>query len=180
MAYPQEVPSAAQISGHPIHPMLIPFPIAYLVGALATDLAYLATEDMFWATASLWLLRAGLAMGVLAAVFGMIDFFSRPRIREHRVAWYHFLGNATVLVLAWANLWLRDEAIAGGLNPTGVALSVITVAILLYTGWAGGELAYRYRIGAIPPSSTIKTTRRTPAGDERRAGPRDRRGELAM
>jgi uncharacterized membrane protein len=61
--------------------MLIPFPVAFLVGALLTDLAFIATGDGFWARASIWLIGAGIVMALLAAVAGFTDFFGEPRIR---------------------------------------------------------------------------------------------------
>jgi uncharacterized membrane protein len=76
--------STAQIAGHPLHPMIIPFPIAFLVGTLVTDLAYLGTTDLFWATASYWLLAGALIMAAVAAVLGFIDFFGDERILRHR------------------------------------------------------------------------------------------------
>ncbi|MBX6368656.1 MAG: hypothetical protein IRZ04_11785, partial [Rhodospirillales bacterium] len=63
-------PSRAAIAGHPIHPMLVPFPIAFLVGALVVDLAFASTGDPFWARAGFWLLLAGIVTGAAAAVFG--------------------------------------------------------------------------------------------------------------
>jgi uncharacterized membrane protein len=65
--------SRASIAGHPIHPMLVPFPIAFLVGAFACDIVFASTSDAFWARAALWLAGAGLVMGALAAVFGLVD-----------------------------------------------------------------------------------------------------------
>jgi uncharacterized membrane protein len=147
------VRSTASINGHPIHPMLVPFPIAFLVGVLATDLAAMATGDAFWWLAAKWLLAAGLVMGALAAVFGLIDFLTIPRARTGHAGWVHFLGNATALVLALVNLLLRlgqHEAATGG----ELALSVIVVLVLLVTGWLGGELAYRYKIGVIEEQAT--------------------------
>src|SRR5690606_13528318 len=95
------VKSTAAIGGHPLHPIFIPFPIAFLIGALLTDLAYVGgTADPFWARASLWLIAGGFIGGALAAVFGLIDFLTIRRVREHKIAWIHFLGNATVLILA--------------------------------------------------------------------------------
>jgi uncharacterized membrane protein len=178
MPHESGIPSAAQVSGHPIHPMLIPFPIAYLIGALLSDFTYLATEDPFWARASMWLIGAGLVMGATAAIFGLIDFFSRPAIRGHRIAWHHFIGNASVLILALINLTMRIDTPIDGLTPNGVVLSLITVGILFYTGWLGGEMVHRYRIGTTPSGSTVRSTTRTPSGNERRMGPDDRR--LAM
>ena len=65
--------STAQIAGHPIHPMLIPFPIACFVLTFISDLAFWKTSNDFWASASLWLLGVGLVMAALAAVMGLID-----------------------------------------------------------------------------------------------------------
>ena len=73
--------SAARVGMHPIHPMLVPFPIACFIGALITDIVYWKTAEMMWADFSAWLLFAGLAMGVVAAIVGLIDFFSNRLIR---------------------------------------------------------------------------------------------------
>lgn len=138
--------STAQILGHPLHPMLIPFPIAFLVGTLVTDIAYSATGDVFWANASFWLLAAALIMAALAAIMGFIDFFGEPRIREARTAWYHMIGNLTAVVLSLINFWLRlGDATAG--YPAGLWLSLIVVLLLLFNGWMGWELVYRHRVG---------------------------------
>jgi uncharacterized membrane protein len=67
--------TTAQIAGHPIHPMLIPFPVAFLVATLVSDLIFWRTGNPGWATASLWLLGAALVMAALAAVAGLTDFF---------------------------------------------------------------------------------------------------------
>jgi uncharacterized membrane protein len=75
-------PSTAAIAGHPIHPMLIPFPFTLLFAALASDIGYWLTADAFWARASLWLVGAGIVTALLAAVFGAIDFFTLPRVRS--------------------------------------------------------------------------------------------------
>lgn len=143
------VRSTASVNSHPIHPMLVPFPIAFLVGTLATDLTFWGTGDGFWATASMWLVGAGLVMGALAAVFGLTDFLTIERARTGHAGWVHFLGNAVALVLALVSLLLRIGDPAAAVLPGGLVLSFIIVAILLVTGWLGGELAYRYKIGVI-------------------------------
>jgi uncharacterized membrane protein len=144
------VKSTVSINGHPIHPLLIPFPIAFLIGALLTDIAYLGgVGDPFWARASLWLIAAGFISGVLAAMVGLIDFITIERVREHKIAWVHFIGNATVLVLALINWLLRLGNLLESVPIWGLILSVMTAALLLITGWAGGELAYRHKIGVI-------------------------------
>jgi uncharacterized membrane protein len=143
------VRSTASIDGHPIHPMLVPFPIAFLVGTLATDLAFWGTGDQFWARASMWLVGAGLVMGALAAVFGLIDFLTIARARAGSTGWVHFLGNLVAVILALVSLLLRVGDPAAAVLPGGLVLSFIIVGILLVTGWMGGELAYRHKIGVI-------------------------------
>jgi uncharacterized membrane protein len=143
------VASTAAVGKHPIHPMLVPFPIAFLVGALLTDLAYWGTYDRFWAVASMWLLIAGLVGGVLAATAGLIDFFTIQRARSVTAGWIHFLGNASALIVALINLWPRVAAPEAPVLFTGLILSAVVVGILVVTGWMGGELAYRYKIGVI-------------------------------
>ena len=147
------VRSTASIMGHPIHPMLVPFPIAFLVGALATDLTFWGTSDPFWARASMWLVGAGLVMGALAAIAGLTDFLTTPRARALTAAWVHFLGNALALILSLVSLLLRIGDPAAAVLPGGLVLSVIVVGILLVTGWLGGELAYRHKIGVLEESA---------------------------
>jgi hypothetical protein len=75
--------STASIAGHPLHPMLIPFPVAFLVTAFVTDLAFWWTGNATWATVSMWLLGAGIIMALVAALFGFTDFLGDRRIREY-------------------------------------------------------------------------------------------------
>ncbi|HEY8566997.1 MAG TPA: DUF2231 domain-containing protein [Beijerinckiaceae bacterium] len=139
------LPSTAAIAGHPIHPMLIPFPIAFLTGAVATDLVARATRDPFWARSSKVLLGAGIASGLLAGAVGAIDYFTIRRAREKPVGKIHAYGNPLALALAAANLATRKDNRAP--DDTGVALSLATAAVLGVTGWAGGELSYTHMVG---------------------------------
>jgi uncharacterized membrane protein len=163
------VPSNAVIAGHPIHPMLIPLPIAFLIAALASDLAYWWTADEFWARASFWLVGTGFVTGVAAAVFGLVDFLTINRAREHRIAWVHALGNGAVLVLALASLlWRRGDPVAAVI-PWGIALSGVIAILLVVTGWAGGELVYRHLVGvtghgAHEHDHGVEGSGETPAG----------------
>lgn len=141
--------STVSVNGHPIHPMLIPFPIAFLIGAFVTDLAFWGTRDVFWAAASSWLLLAGLIMGLIAAVLGLTDFLTIQRVRSQWTGWAHFLGNGLVLILALVNLLIRAGDPVGTILPGGLILSAITFVVLLFTGWLGGELAYRYKVGVL-------------------------------
>lgn len=141
------VRSSVHIAGHPVHPILIPFPIAFLLAAAATDIAFLATGDLFWSRASFWLIAAGFLSGAVAAVPGVVDFLTIERARRHLAGWVHLVGNVAVLGAALVNWLLRVDRVEAFIEPWGLVLSLLTAAILGVTGWTGGELAYRHQIG---------------------------------
>ena len=138
--------STAKIADHPVHPMLVPFPIVCFIGAFVTDLVYTRNHDLGWATASNWLLGVGLVMAALAAIAGLADFLGDDRIRRLGDAVKHMIANVTAVVLELVNLVLRlkDPAF---IESTGVYLSGIVVLVLLYSGWKGGDLVYRHGVG---------------------------------
>jgi uncharacterized membrane protein len=141
------IAAAAKIGGHPIHPMLVPFPIALLVAAFACDLVFWRTGNTFWAQAAFWSFAAAIITALAAALAGVTDFLGNDRIRALGDAWKHMLGNFLAVVLAGINLWLRYDDAAGAVLPWGLTLSTVIVLLLLYTGWKGGELVYRFRVG---------------------------------
>ena len=94
--------STASIAGHPIHPMLIPFPIAFFVGTFACDLVYWQTSNSAWAAATPWLLGAGLVMAALAAVMGLIDVFGDQQIRQLSTVWWHAGANVLVVLIEFS------------------------------------------------------------------------------
>ena len=137
----------ARIARHPIHPMLVPIPITCFVGAFLTDIAYWLTAEMMWADFSAWLLSAGLIVGVLAGIAGLVDFLGNRRIRSQPPAWPHMLGNLVVLVLAFFNTLIHSRDAWTSVVPTGIILSFVTVLILPVTGWLGWSLVYRHGAG---------------------------------
>lgn len=145
----QGTDSRAAIFHHPIHPVLVTFPIAFLTGVLVTDLAFYASGRPFWAEASYWLLIGGIAGGTLAALPGAWDLFAIRQARRLPSAHVHGAGNVLLLGLAIANLWLRWADPAAAINGWGLVLSALTVVLLGITGWLGGELSYRHRIGVM-------------------------------
>ena len=144
---PESTPSYIAIAGHPIHPMLITFPVAYLMAALASDLGYWWTSDPFWARASLWLTGGGLAMGLLAALAGTLDFLLVKEIRRHVTSWSHFLMAVMMLSMAGANWWLRLPDPEAGVMPWGIVLSAATAFALSIAGWLGGKLVFEHKVG---------------------------------
>lgn len=139
--------STAQIAGHPIHPMLITFPITFFVSTFVADLIYWQTGSAVWAAATVWLLGAGLIMAVLAAVMGLTDVLGDAQIRNLSDGWLHAGGNAVVVLIELYNWYARYESGGAAIVPTGLVLSLIVVLILLFTGWKGWEIVYRHRVG---------------------------------
>ena len=101
--------STAKIGDHPIHPMLIPFPIVCFILAFAADVAYSRTTTAFWATGSRWLLGVGLVMAALAAVAGLTDYVGDSRLRSSTDALKHMLANVTAVVLEVVNDGVRGK-----------------------------------------------------------------------
>jgi len=137
--------STAKIGGHPIHPMLIPFPIVCFILTFLCDIR-IAQGHTNLAAVTNWLLGIGLVMAGLAAVAGLTDFMGDERIRRSSDALKHMLANVTAVVLEVVNFVLRLR------NPdfiasTGVYISLVVVLILLYSGWKGGELVFRHGVG---------------------------------
>lgn len=147
------VPSTVAIAGHPLHPLSVIFPIAFLAGALGSDVGYWLTHDPFWARASLWLVGAGLAGGVVAAIIGMSDFLRIERVRKRTAGWAHMIINITLLVLTVVNLILRLNDPVKAILPWGLIISTIVGTLTSVSGWYGAELSYRHKIGVIGPGS---------------------------
>lgn len=144
--------STAKIGGHPIHPMLVPFPIVCFIGAFVTDIVFISSGEVAWAMASHWLLGAGLGLAGLAATAGLIDFFGDPLVRGHGDAVKHMIANIFAVTLEAVNLVLRLGN-PDFIGSTGVYLSGIVVLILLYSGWKGGELVFRHGVGVLDRDS---------------------------
>lgn len=139
--------STAKIGGHPIHPMLIPFPITCLVATFVTDLLYLHFGAEGFANASKWLLAFGILTALAAAAIGLVDFMGDDRIRRLSHALQHMIANVAAVVVAIINLVVRLNDEAGQIQSLGVYLSGATVLILLFSGWRGGDLVYKHGVG---------------------------------
>ena len=137
--------STATIAGHPIHPMLIPFPIVCFILTFILDIVY-ARGDTGVAEASTWILGFGLVMAALAAVAGLTDYLGDERVRGLSDALKHMLANVTAVVLEVVNFFLRLKN-PDSIGSTGVYLSVVVVLILIYSGWKGGDLVFKHGVG---------------------------------
>jgi uncharacterized membrane protein len=135
--------SKAKIFGHAIHPMLIVFPLGLLGTAAIFDIIYLITLNRTWPAASFWMIVAGLIGGVVAALFGFIDWLNIPSgTRARTIGLYHALVNDIALILFAVGLYLRWST--PETPPTIAAVcSIVGVAFALVGGWFGGELVER-------------------------------------
>jgi len=139
--------SKATFLGHPIHQMLIVFPLGLLATSLIFDIIQLLTHDPEWSHVAFYLIGAGVIGGVAAAVFGLIDFLGIPKsTRAKRIAKWHGLGNVIVVGLFGLSFFLRIPDPEAP-SVAAVALSVCGVVIALAAGWLGGELVTRFGIG---------------------------------
>jgi uncharacterized membrane protein len=125
--------SATVTRKHPLHPALIPVPVTLLTGALFTDVAYWSTAQILWANFSAWLLAAAMVTGVLAAVAILVDVVTRRPATDMR--WPVLIGYFVSFVLGLINSFIHSRDAWTSVVPAGLILSVLTVLVLLITGW---------------------------------------------
>jgi uncharacterized membrane protein len=159
--------SRAKLLGHPIHQMLIVFPLGLLAMAVIFDLVAIWQGNGYWSEIGYWMIAAGVVTGLLAAPFGFIDWLAIPSgTRAKRIGAVHGLGNVVVVVLFGLSWLLRGDAPRA---PEGLALalSFAAGALALFTGWLGGELVDRLAVGvddgAHVDAPSSLTTRRVRA-----------------
>jgi uncharacterized membrane protein len=138
--------SSANLMGHPLHPILVTLPIGLFSAVLLCDVIFWYNAEAGLATAALWLLGAGLIAAAAAAVAGLVDFTGDRRIRDISDAWQHAIGNVIMVLVQAFSFYYRYRYGTSAVVPVGLTLSVIAMAILLFTGWKGGELVFRHRV----------------------------------
>jgi uncharacterized membrane protein len=139
--------SRAKIAGHPVHPMLIVFPLGLLATAVVFDVIYLVTNAPHWTEMAFYMIGAGIIGGIAAAVPGWIDWLAIPSgTRAKRIGLLHGVGNVLMLGLFILSWLLRREQIAA--PPTEAIVAALGGATLAaITGWLGGELVDRLGVG---------------------------------
>ena len=167
--------SRAKILGHPIHQMLVPFPLGLLGMAAIFDVIASVRESPNLFIASCYMICAGIIAALLAAVFGLIDYLGIPNgTRAKRIGRMHGIGNLIVVGLFIASWYLRHESME---QPplAAIVCAVAGLAIAGVTGWLGGELVDRLGVGvddgahlnapsslsSLPASATAGTTTNT-------------------
>jgi uncharacterized membrane protein len=139
--------SRAKLLGHPIHQMLIVFPLGLLAMAVIFDVIALSQGDGYWSEIAYWMIASGVITGLIAAPFGTIDWLAIPRgTRAKRIGIVHGLGNV-VVVLLFATSWLLRRDAPAAPEALALALSFGGGGLALFTGWLGGELVDRLAVG---------------------------------
>ena len=137
----------AKLLGHPIHQMLIVFPLGLLATAVVFDLVTLISGNSAWSSAAFYMIGAGIVGGLLAAMFGFWDWLTIPAgTRAKTIGAYHGVGNLAVVLLFVGSFVLRYN------NPNipgtmALACSFTAGMLALVTGWLGGELVDRLGVG---------------------------------
>lgn len=144
----ESIHSNAAIAGHPLHPMMIHFPVAALLALLPADLAYLWTLDEFWWRAGLWLAGVGALGGWLASLLGLIDLLTVKQIRLKITAWCHAILAVMMLSLASLNWLLRYRGLVGVDDALwALYLSALTAVLISLAAFLGGRLVYEHGVG---------------------------------
>jgi uncharacterized membrane protein len=139
--------SRVKLLGHPIHPMLIVLPLGLFIGAVVFDAVYLWRGNPTFAAIGYWNIAAGIIGGLLAAVFGLIDWLAIPAgTRAKRIGLLHGVSNVIVVALFAFAWWMRSAAPDA---PSGGIFAIEVLALLLgsVAGWLGGELVDRLGVG---------------------------------
>jgi uncharacterized membrane protein len=166
--------SRVKLLGHPVHPMLIVYPLGLLFMAVIFDILHLIFGSRLLPTASYYMIAAGVLGGLLAAIFGFIDWLALPNnSRAKNIGLWHGLGNVLIVGLFATSWFLRGDNVDFVPDSTALILSFAGAALALVTAWIGGELVYRLGVGVDPganvnapnsitaDSTTSRQTKRT-------------------
>jgi uncharacterized membrane protein len=157
----------ASVAKHPVHPMLVMFPIALWTFGLVCDLLSLgAARDPFWGDVAFYSMAAGLIGALAAAVPGFIDFRSLRGTRVGKLATMHMALNLIAVALFAISIWLR---LGHAQSPLAIGLAVVGILLIATSGWLGGELVYVHGIGVAPAVPAPSKPTSSPGSGSRRA-----------
>jgi len=150
----------ASLRNHPIHAMLVVFPIGLWIFSLACDIIYHAgTHNIFWKSVAFYAMAGGVVGALAAAIPGFIDYMSLVDSRTKKIATTHMVLNLVVVGLFLFNLGIRYNASPSG-DMFGLVLSLIGIAAMFASGWLGGALVYEHGVGVAPRREDREIERR--------------------
>ena len=142
--------SKASVAGHPIHPMLIPFPLALWVTSFVVDILFYFLRHPTLLVIAKFMIAAGCLGAIAAAIPGIIDWLAIKNGDVKRVANWHARLNVAALVVFAISFLLRTGSysdLVGRRLTLPFLLSLVGVILILISGWLGGELVFRYGVG---------------------------------
>lgn len=144
--------SAVALVGHPVHAMMVHFPIAFVIATLGVDVFYWWTGDPFWFRVALWSSGFAFVTGLAASAVGTAELLLVEGIRARVQSWSHAVAAMTMLAITGTNWGVRliDDA---DVLPHGLALSALAAVMTGFTGWHGGKLVFHHGIGVLVSST---------------------------
>jgi uncharacterized membrane protein len=145
----------ASFKGHPLHPVLVAFPIGLWIFSIVSDLIFkLGYGGPVWNDVAFFTLAGGIVGALIAALPGLIDLLSINNPKSKSIGIYHMIINLLAVGLYCVNFWLRRQRPPGDNLP--IILSVIGVLFIFISGWLGGELIYVRGVSVKePPDQSI-------------------------
>ena len=150
--------SKATLAGHPIHPMLIPFPLALWATSFVVDILFYFLRHPTLLVVAKFMIAAGCLAAIAAAIFGIIDWLSIKNGDVKKVANWHARLNIAALVVFAISLLLRMgrySELVGRKLTIPFLLSLVGVILIAISGWLGGELVFRYGVGQTRDGENI-------------------------
>ncbi len=150
----------ANIAGHPVHPMLVAFPIGLWIFSLVCDIFFRATGNTTWDTVSFFSMAGGIVGAIAAAVPGFIDLMAMPESPAKRIGMGHALLNVAALLIFVADFSVRSSV---GPGTVPLIMSILGVVVIMVSGWLGGSMVYLHGAAvelesqaARPPKQEMK------------------------
>jgi uncharacterized membrane protein len=145
--------SKASIGGHPIHPMLIPFPIGLWITSFALDIWFYFERNLTWIYASKFMIAAGCLGALAAAIPGIIDWWTLKDRQVVRIANWHARLNIAALIVFLLSLYFRmgiGAPLVGRRLTIPFLLSFLGVILITISGWLGGEMVFKHGVAVEP------------------------------
>lgn len=137
---------------HPVHAILLSFPVALFPAGLASDIAYLNSAEIQWSNLSQWAITGALIFGAVVAVWAAIDAL-RSRDRSlHRGPMLYFVLIAAMWVLGLINAFKHSQDAWSSVGTTGLLLSTLCTALALAAAWIAHVGAGRTTVAEGEPA----------------------------
>jgi uncharacterized membrane protein len=149
----------ARIASHPIHPMLVAFPIALYTATVVALIVHASTTDPFWYRAAMYTCIAGVVMAVITAVPGLVDLITLPAHSKARETGLRHAAFNVLALLFFAATgaviygnWSREKILA---DAAPLTLGILGLASTLAAGWYGWTLVQTHHVGVAPTDRSV-------------------------